>query len=143
VDCVVTPANTPGSASGGGRSPDELAELAISGGSHSGGTAKFRFDAEYEAGVPGGELTFSSSDGKKVESTAIDSFSATAHRSVYTGRATVNGVRGVKFSVVAEDLDGVGGTDSFRIVLADGYAAGGKLMKGEIRIRSGALVGLG
>jgi hypothetical protein len=41
---------------------------------------------------------------------------------------------GVRFFVEVEDLGEPGRADTFRIVLQDGYAAGGVLLKGNIEV---------
>jgi hypothetical protein len=45
-------------------------------------------------------------------------------------------VPGVGFTVEVEDL-GKAGADTFRIVLADGYAAAGAISKGNITVSGG------
>jgi hypothetical protein len=142
VECIVTPTNTPGSANGGGAVPGELAELAILRGTAAGGRATFGFGVEYQTGdvAPSGDLSFNDHTGKKVDATTIDSFTATGSKATFTGRATVNGVPGVRFFVEVEDLGEPGRADTFRIVLADGYGVGGVLLKGNIQVRSGSLL---
>jgi hypothetical protein len=145
IECIVTPENTPGSANGGGRVDGELAELSILRGTSAGGRATFGFGVEYTAGAiaPSGSLSFNDHAGKKVHATAIDSFTAAGTKATFTGRATVNGVAGVRFFVEVEDLGEPGNADTFRIVLGDGYGAGGVLLKGNIQVRAGALLGTG
>ncbi|MDQ3778507.1 MAG: hypothetical protein M3310_06560 [Actinomycetota bacterium] len=141
IECVVKPTNTAGSASGGGRVDGELAELSILSGTNAGGRATFGFGVEYTTGsvAPTGTLSFNDHAGKKVEATAIESFTAAGTKASFTGRATVNGVPGVRFSVEVEDLGEPGDADTFRLVLGDGYGAGGVLLKGNIQVRSGSL----
>jgi hypothetical protein len=139
LGCVIVPRNTPGKATGGGQTSGELAELTILRGTAAGGRANFGFNAQYEAGqvAPTGHLTFiDHGSGKTVKSTSIDSFTVTGNRASFTGRATVNGVPGVGFFVEVEDLGEPGRADTFRIVLHDGYAAGGVLLKGNIQVSS-------
>jgi hypothetical protein len=145
IECIVTPVNTPGSANGGGRVDGELAELSILRGTAAGGRATFGFGVEYTTGAaaPTGNLSFNDHAGKKVQATAIDSFTAAGNKATFSGRATVNGVPGVSFFVEVEDLGEPGRADTFRIVLGDGYGAGGVLLKGNIQVRSGALLGVG
>jgi hypothetical protein len=145
LECVVTPENTPGSANGGGRVEGELAELSILRGTSAGGRATFDFGVEYAAGAvgPSGTLSFNDHTGKKAQATAIDSFTAAGNKASFTGRATVNGVPGVRFVVEVEDLGEPGRADTFRIVLGDGYGAGGALLKGNIQVRAGSLLGTG
>jgi hypothetical protein len=145
LGCVVTPENTPGRANGGGSVAGELAELSILRGTSAGGRATFGFGVEYATGAvaPTGNLSFNDHAGKKVHATAIDSFTATGSKATFTGRATVNGVPGVRFFVEAEDLGEPGRADTFRIVLGDGYGAGGVLLKGNIQVESGGVLGLG
>jgi hypothetical protein len=142
VACIALPTSTPGRASGGGRVPNELAELSILRGTNAGGNASFSFGAQYVAGalVPTGTLSFRDHGAKKsVEATSIDSFAAVGTKATFTGRATVDGVPGVKFTVEVEDLGEPGRADTFRIVLADGYAAGGVLLNGNIEVEAGGL----
>lgn len=143
VECVLTPENTPGGATGGGRVPGELAELSILSGSAAGGSARFRFEAAYETGsaAPAGSLTYDDQAGTKVQATAVDSFTASGNTATFTGRATVNGVPGVRFFVAVQDLDEEGAADTFRIVLGDGYGGGGVLLKGDIEVRAGSVLG--
>ncbi len=143
--CLVRPTSTPGRATGGGGTP---AELTILRGSSIGARANFSLDVRYVAGqiLPSGTLTFvdhgtkGGGNVKDVESTAIDGFTATGSKAVFTGRATVGGVPGVSFYVEVED-NGKGTSDAFRIVLADGYSAGGTLTKGDIVVDSSPLTG--
>jgi hypothetical protein len=143
VDCILTPENTPGTATGGGQAPGELAELSIVSGPAAGGRAKFKLDVGYETGAaaPSGSLTYDDHAGTKVQTTAIDSFTASGSTAAFTGRATVSGVPGVRFFVEVQDLDDEGAADSFRIVLGNGYGAGGPLFKGNIDVRSGSILG--
>jgi hypothetical protein len=145
VECIVTPTNTPGSANGGGRVDGELAELSILRGTSAGGHATFGFGVEYTAGsvAPSGTLSFNDHAGKKVQATAIDSFTAAGNKATFTGRATVNGVPGVRFFVEVEDLGEPGRADIFRIALGDGYGAGGVLLKGNIHVQSSSLLASG
>jgi hypothetical protein len=142
AECVALPTSTPGSASGGGKTPAELAELSILSGTNAGGKASFGFSVEYRAGAlaPVGELRFRDrEDGKDVVATSFDSFSAAGARATFTGRGTVNGVPGVRFFVEVEDLGDPGKADAFRIVLGDGYGAGGVLLNGNIKVKGGIL----
>lgn len=145
LECLVTPENTPGSANGGGAVDGELAELSILRGTSAGGRATFGFGVEYKAGsvAPSGSLSFNDHAGKKVHATAVDSFTAAGNKATFTGRATVNGVPGVRFFVEVEDLGEPGRADTFRLVLGDGYGAGGVLLKGNIQVRAGSLLGTG
>ena len=67
--------------------------------------------------------------------TGIDSLTIAGARATITGRATVDGVPGVSFFVEVEDLGS--DADAFRIVLGDGYAAGGVLLKGNVVVTGG------
>jgi hypothetical protein len=136
LTCVVLPPpNTPGKATGGGQVPNEPAELSILRGTAAGGRANFGFNAEFSAGLLSGHLTFIDHGSKKdVKSTSIDSFTVTGNRASFTGRATVNGVPGVGFFVEVEDLGEPGNADTFRLVVFDGYAAGGVLLRGNIQV---------
>jgi hypothetical protein len=142
VTCIALPTSSPGRANGGGRVTGELAELAIVRGTNAGGKATFGFGVEYVAGAPAPTGTLSFRDHgirKSVEATAIDSFAAVGTKATFTGRATVDGVPGVKFTIEVEDLGDPGRADTFRIVLADGYAAGGVLLNGNIQVKAGTL----
>jgi hypothetical protein len=138
--CLVRPTNTPGRAKGGGQSPGELAELSILSGPSKGGKATFGLDVTYVTGqaAPAGSLSFNDkASGRKVQSTAIDSLTIAGAKASITGRATVDGVPGVSFFVEVEDIGKE--ADAFRIVLGDGYAAGGVLLKGKVEVSGGLL----
>jgi hypothetical protein len=138
--CTIVPTSTPGSATGGGKSPNEVAELSILSGTNAGGKASFSFSVSYGAGslAPAGTLRFrDKGHGKDVVATAFDSFSAAAGKATFTGRATVNGVPGVRLFVEVEDRGSRGSADTFRIVLGDGYGAGGVLLNGNITVEGG------
>jgi LVIVD repeat len=138
VGCVIRPTNTPGRAKGNGGVDGELAEISILSGPSKGGTATFSLDVAYLAGqaAPAGKLTFhDKSAGRKVTATGIDSLTIAGARASITGRATVDGVPGVSFFVEVEDLGS--NADTFRIVLGDGYAAGGVLLKGKVTVSGG------
>jgi hypothetical protein len=143
VECVLRPTNTPGTVTGGGKLEADFATFTILRGSAPGGEAQFGMDVRYALGAatPVGSLTFHDKGLKRrVESTAIDSVTIAEARATITGRATVDGVPGVRFVVEVEDL-GKAGADTFRIVLGDGYAAAGVLTKGNVRVEGG--IGLG
>lgn len=144
--CLLRPTNTPGTVTGGGRLEQDFATFTILRGSAPGGEAQFGMDVRYALGAasPLGSISFQDKAFKrKVQSTAIDSLTITGSRATITGRATVDGVPGVGFVVDVEDL-GKAGADTFRIVLADGYAAFGVLTKGNISVGGGlSLGGLG
>ncbi|MBA2461341.1 MAG: hypothetical protein H0V45_06190 [Actinobacteria bacterium] len=138
VGCLVRPTNTPGRAKGGGQAPGEPAELSILSGPSKGGKATFGFDVAYVTGqaAPTGTLTFhDKAAGRKVEATAIDSLTIAGAKASITGRATVDGVPGISFFAEVEDVGKE--ADAFRIVLGDGYAAGGILLKGNIEVTGG------
>ena len=141
VGCLVRPTNTPGRAKGGGGSPGELAELSILSGPSKGGKASFSLDVAYLAGqaAPAGKLTFHDrAADRKVTATGIDSLTIAGSRASITGRATVDGVPGVSFFVEVEDLGKK--ADTFRIVLGDGYAAGGVLLNGNVEVTGGLVI---
>jgi hypothetical protein len=144
--CLLRPTNTPGTVTGGGKLEQDFATFTILRGSAPGGEAQFGMDIRYALGAatPLGSITFQDKALKrKVQSTAIDSLTIAGARATITGRATVDGVPGVGFVVEVEDL-GKAGADTFRIVLADGYAAFGVLTKGNISVGGGlSLGGLG
>lgn len=138
--CLVRPTNTPGRAKGGGQVPGELAELSILSGPSKGGKATFSLDVSYVEGqtAPAGRLTFNDKlSGRKLESTSIESLTIAGRTAAITGRATVDGVRGISFFAEVEDVGKE--ADAFRIVLGDGYAAGGVLLKGNVEVTGGLL----
>jgi hypothetical protein len=138
--CLVRPTNTPGRAKGGGQYPGELADLDILSGPSKGGKATFGLDVTYVAGqaAPTGRLSFNDKlSGRKVEATSIESLTIAAAKASITGRATVNGTPGIAFFAEVEDVGK--GADTFRIVLGDGYAAGGVLLKGNVEVSGGLL----
>jgi hypothetical protein len=137
VGCLVRPTNTPGRARGYGSVDDELAEISILSGPSRGGNASFLLDVKYLAGqaAPTGLLFFEDRSGPRVKSTSIDSLTIAGSRASITGRATVDGVPGISFFLEVEDLGH--NADSFRIVLGDGYAAGGVLLKGKVEVTGG------
>jgi hypothetical protein len=140
VGCVVRPTNTPGTVRGGGRYPGELAELSILSGPSKGGKATFSLDVAYVIGqaAPTGALRFhDQAADRKVEATAIDSLTIAGAKAAITGRATVDGVRGISFFAEVEDVGK--DADAFRIVLGDGYAAGGVLLNGNVEVGGGLL----
>jgi hypothetical protein len=141
LGCIVPSLpSTPGKATGGGQVPGELAELSILRGTAAGGRASFGFGVEFANGLLAGQLTFTDhASKKKVESTVIDSYNQVGNKATFTGRATVNGTPGIGFFVEVEDLGEPGGADSFRLVLQDGYGAGGVLLKGNIQVKGGDL----
>ena len=138
LTCVAPlPTSTPGKATGGGQVGDDLAELTILRGTSAGGRASFGFNAEFSNGLLSGHLTFNDhASGKKVKSTVIDSYVQTGNKATFTGRATVDGTPGVRFFVEVEDLGEKGSADTFRIVLQNGYGAGGVLLKGNIQVHA-------
>ena len=136
--CLVRPTNTPGRAKGGGQLPGELAELSILSGPSKGGKATFGLDVAYVAGqaAPTGTLRFNDRlADRTLEATAIDSLTIAGAKASITGRATVDGVRGISFFAEVEDVGKE--ADAFRIVLGDGYAAGGVLLKGNVEVTGG------
>jgi hypothetical protein len=138
VTCVVRPTNTPGRAKGGGSVDDEPAEISILSGPSRGGAATFSLDVAYLAGnaAPAGKLSFHDrSADRRVTATSIDSLTIAAAKATITGRASVDGVPGVSFFVEVEDVGSE--ADAFRIVLGDGYAAGGVLSKGKVEVTGG------
>ena len=140
IGCLVRPTNTPGRAKGGGQYPGELAELSILSGPSKGGKATFSLDVAYATGqaAPGGTLSFNDkASGRKATSTAIDSLTIAGAKASITGRATVDGVPGVSFFAEVEDVGK--DADTFRIVLGDGYAAGGVLLRGNVEVSGGLL----
>ncbi|MGH3071830.1 MAG: post-COAP-1 domain-containing protein [Gaiellaceae bacterium] len=140
VGCLVRPTNTPGRAKGGGQQPGQLADLSILSGPSKGGKATFGLDVTYVTGqaAPAGTLTFNDKlSGRKLQATAIDSLTIAGAKGSITGRATVDGVPGISFFAEVEDVGKE--ADAFRIVLGDGYAAGGVILKGNIEVSGGLL----
>ncbi|MGI9110932.1 MAG: post-COAP-1 domain-containing protein [Gaiellaceae bacterium] len=138
VGCVLRPTNTPGRARGNGGTDGELAEISILSGPSKGGRASFSLDVTYLAGqaAPAGKLGFhDKAADKKVTATGVDSLTIAGAKASITGRATVDGVPGVSFFVEVEDVGKE--ADAFRIVLGDGYAAGGVLLKGQVEVTGG------
>ena len=144
--CVATPVNTPGSVRGGGQAAGELAEFTILEGTAVGGRAQFSFDVSYVLGAPAptGKLTFRDrGSGARVEATAIDSLTIEGPRATISGRATVDGVTGVRFVLEVEDLgSGNQSADAFRLVTGSGYAAFGVVDRGNITVEGAGLLGL-
>ena len=137
--CVVRPTNTPGRAKGNGGVDGEQAELSILSGPSKGGTAAFGLDVSYVTGnaAPLGKLTFHDrAADRRVTATGLDSLTIAGGKASITGRATVDGVPGIAFFAEVEDARS---TDTFRIVLGDGYAAGGVLLKGRVDVTGGLL----
>jgi hypothetical protein len=133
------PTNVPGSASGGGGSAGVEAEFDIVEGVSIGGRATFGFDVAYRIGqvAPEGRLSFTDHKlGKRIEATAIDTFHVAQGNATFTGRATVDGVPGVRFEVVVQDNGEPGRNDTFQILTADGYFASGTLKRGNIQVES-------
>jgi hypothetical protein len=138
--CVVRPTNTPGRVHGGGQVPGEAAELSILSGPSAGGKASFWLNVAYVTGqaAPSGKMWFKDREsGRRVDATSIESLTIAGGKAAVTGRATVDGVPGVSFFVEAEDVGS--DADAFRIVLGDGYAAGGVLEKGHVVVEGGLL----
>ncbi|HEX2883695.1 MAG TPA: post-COAP-1 domain-containing protein [Candidatus Limnocylindria bacterium] len=145
LGCAVVPANTPGSASGGGQLAGQLGEFTILRGTAVGGRAQFGFDVDYLTGAtaPTGTVTFRDRDsGVRVEATSISTLTIEGPRATMTGRATVDGTPGVAFFLEVEDL-GKAGADTFRIVTGTGYGAFGVVEKGNITVSGGGLLGIG
>ena len=73
--------------------------------------------------------------GQRVDATSIDSLTIQGNSATITGRATVDGLPGVRFVLLVEDL----GTppvnaDTFRIATASGYAAFGVVDRGNVTV---------
>jgi hypothetical protein len=140
VGCLVRPLNTPGRAKGGGQYPGQLAELSILSGPSKGGKATFGLDVAYITGqaAPAGTLTFNDKlSGRKLEATSIESLTIAGAKAAITGRATMDGVRGISFFAEVEDVGKE--ADAFRVVLGDGYAAGGVILRGNVEVSGGLL----
>jgi hypothetical protein len=139
------PLNTPGSVTGGGQAVGELAEFTILEGTAPGGRAQFSFDVSYVLGAPTptGTLHFRDRDtGTRVDATAIDSLTIEGPRATVTGRATVDGVSGVRFILEIEDLGTAKSkADTFRLVTGTGYGAFGVVERGNVTVTGGGLLG--
>lgn len=143
--CVAAPpVTTPGSVKGGGQLEGQLAEFTILEGTAVGGRAQFSIDVSYTAGAtaPTGSVHFRDrATGDRVDATAIDSLTIEGTRAIITGRATVNGVTGVRFVVEVDDLGKPPlALDTFRIVTASGYAAFGVVDRGNVTVSGGGLL---
>jgi hypothetical protein len=142
--CVAVPANTPGSVGGGGQTAGQLAEFTILEGSFVGGLGQFSIDVSYVLGapVPVGQVTFRDrASGTQVKSSSIDTMTIAGSRATITGRATVDGVAGVRFVVEVEDLGKAGSkADTFRVATATGYAAFGVVERGNVMVSGGGLL---
>ena len=129
---------------GGGQAAGELAEFTILEGTAVGGRAQFSVDVTYVLGAPTptGTVHFRDRDsGTRVDATAIDSLTIQGSRATLTGRATVDGVAGVRFVLEVEDLGKAGSrTDTFRLVTATGYGAFGVVDRGNITVSGGSLL---
>jgi hypothetical protein len=144
--CISLPANTPGSVTGGGQTSGELAEFTILEGTSVGGLGQFSIDVSYVLGAPAplGHVNFRDrASGTQVKSSAIDTLTITGSRATIVGRATVDGVAGVRFVLEVEDLGKAGSkADTFRIVTATGYAAFGVVERGNVTVSGAGLVTL-
>lgn len=143
--CVSVPLNTPGEVHGGGQAVGELAELTILEGTAPGDRAQFSFDASYVLGAPAptGTVQFRDREtGVRVDATTIDTLTIEGPRATLTGRATVDGVAGVRFVLEIEDLGKANtGADTFRLVTGTGYGAFGVVDRGNITVSGGGLLG--
>ena len=88
--------------------------------------------------APSGSLSFINHETKmNVRATNIDTFTAAKGKATFTGRALVNDAQVVSFAVEVEDLGEPNRADTFRIVLGDGFGAGGVLLSGNIEVEGG------
>ena len=142
--CVSVPINTAGSVGGGGQTSGQLAEFTIIEGTSVGGRGQFSIDVSYALGAPApiGHVSFRDrASGAQVKSSAIDTLTITGSRATITGRATIDGVAGVRFVVEVDDLGKAGSNaDTFRIVTATGYAAFGVVDRGNVTVSGGGLL---
>jgi LVIVD repeat len=142
--CVSVPVNTPGEVHGGGQAIGELAEFTILEGTAPGGRAQFSFDVSYVLGspTPTGTIHFRDREtGVRVDATTIDTLTIQGPRATVTGRATVDGVSGVRFALEIEDLGSAKAkADTFRLVTGTGYGAFGVVDRGNVTVEGGGLL---
>ncbi len=81
-----------------------------------------------------GQLELNEQGGRNVHSTRIAATVISGTHATVYGFATVDGAGDVQFRVNVDDLGEPGTSDSFRIVMRDGYTAGGTLQRGNIQI---------
>lgn len=113
------PASTAGSVTGGGQVPTAASSASF------GITAR---DAS-------GQFELKEKGGRNVHSTSIAATVVSGTQATIYGFATVDGTGSVQFRVTVDDQGEPGTNDSFRIVMSDGYAAGGTLQRGNVQVR--------
>jgi hypothetical protein len=137
--------STPGKVTGGGQIPGELAELDILRGTNAGGRANFGFIVQLDENetIPSGNLVYKDKGivMEDVKATSFESLFIAGNRAIFRGKATVNGVPNVDFMVDITDMGEPGSNptpppDTFRIVVGNGYTAGGVLLGGNIQVHS-------
>ena len=103
-----------------------------------GGKGTFGVTAKANAsGTPSGNVTYQDHGvlGRTVKSTAVTSVAVTGNCATILGDARVNGTPGFGFQVdVCDNSEPGKGTDTFSIVMSDGYTAGGTLGGGNVQI---------
>jgi hypothetical protein len=86
-------------------------------------------------GTPSGNLTYHDHvQNRTVKSTAITAVIVNGSCARILGNATVNGAGSFGFDVFVCDNDEPGDTDTFTIIMSDGYTAGGTLGGGNVQI---------
>jgi hypothetical protein len=135
VTCVRVPSITPGSVSAGAELENEVR---IVRGTSAGSQADFGLSVSADGVSVSGASALTFRDrtlGKHVVATSFESLAVSGTQARITGRATVDGVAGIRFTVVVEEGDAT--TQArFRIVLQDGYGAIGVVEKGAVRVSS-------
>jgi hypothetical protein len=99
----------------------------------SGGKATFGLTAKANASA---HLTYQDHvQGRTVQSVAVTSVTVSGDCAQILGTATVNGVPGFAFDVdVCDNGEPGKGTDTFNILMSDGYSAGGTLGGGNVQL---------
>lgn len=113
------PASTAGSVTGGGQVATPTS------------TASFGITATGATG----QLELNERAGRNVHSTRIAATVITGTHATVYGFGTVDGAGDVQFRVVVDDSGEPGTSDAFRIVMRDGYTAGGVLQRGKVQVR--------
>jgi hypothetical protein len=102
-----------------------------------GGKGTFGLTAKVNAaGSPSGHLTYQDhAQDRTVQSTAVTAVVVSGNCAQIVGSATVNGAPGFGFDVnVCDNGEPGKGSDTFAIVMSDGYSASGTLAGGNVQI---------
>jgi hypothetical protein len=121
------PTNTPGKVTGGGNV--DLSD----------GKLNFGFVVRYsnDASSPSGNLTFKDHDKDiSLKATSFTVLYISGNHAVIAGYATVNGEANVAFTVIVDDFDEPGSSDTLTIQIPalNGYSAGGIVTGGNIQV---------